>query len=74
MKISHPSAAPKLLALLLAASSSITVPADEPREKSRPDAEAREKSERETESLDDFTERVIQMFRDKGLFKNDRPA
>jgi hypothetical protein len=31
-------------------------------------------SKRETESLDEFTERVIQMFRDKGLFKNDRPA
>jgi hypothetical protein len=31
-------------------------------------------SKRETESWDEFTERVIQMFRDKGLFKNDRPA
>lgn len=27
-------------------------------------------SKRETESLDEFTERVIQMFREKGLFKN----
>ena len=31
-------------------------------------------SKRETESWDEFTDRVIQMFRDKGLFKNDRPA
>lgn len=31
-------------------------------------------SKRETESWDEFTERVIQMFRDKGLFKNDHPA
>ena len=29
-------------------------------------------SKRETESWDEFTERVIQMFRDKGLFKNER--
>jgi len=28
-------------------------------------------SKRETESWDEFTERVIQMFRDKGLFKNE---
>lgn len=50
MKISHPAAAPKLLALLLAASSGATALADEPREKPRPDAEAREKSERESGS------------------------
>jgi len=31
-------------------------------------------SKRETESWDEFTERVIQMFRDKGLFKNERSA
>ena len=29
-------------------------------------------SKRETESWDEFTERVIQMFRDKGLFKIER--
>ena len=29
-------------------------------------------SKRETESWDEFTERVIQMFKDKGLFKNER--
>jgi len=52
MTISHPSAAPKLLALLLAASSASAVTADEPREKPRPDAEAREKSERETDPKD----------------------
>ena len=31
-------------------------------------------SKRNTESWEQFEERVIQMFRDKGLFKNDRPA
>jgi len=31
-------------------------------------------SKRETESWEHFEERVIQMFRDKGLFKNDRSA
>ena len=31
-------------------------------------------SKRETESWDEFTERVIQMFRDKGLFNNNRSA
>ena len=31
-------------------------------------------SKRNTESWEQFEERVIQMFQDKGLFKNDRPA
>jgi hypothetical protein len=31
-------------------------------------------SKRNTESWEQFEDRVIQMFRDKGLFKNDRPA
>jgi hypothetical protein len=31
-------------------------------------------SKRKAESWEEFEDRVIQMFRDKGLFKNDRPA
>jgi hypothetical protein len=31
-------------------------------------------SKRNTESWEQFEDRVIQMFRDKGLFKNDHPA
>jgi hypothetical protein len=31
-------------------------------------------SKRNTESWEQFEERVIQMFRDQGLFNNDRPA
>jgi hypothetical protein len=31
-------------------------------------------SKRKAESWEQFEDRVIQMFRDKGLFKNDRPA
>ncbi len=30
-------------------------------------------SKRKAESWEEFEDRVIQMFRDKGLFKNDRP-
>jgi hypothetical protein len=31
-------------------------------------------SKRKAESWEEFEDRVIQMFQDKGLFKNDRPA
>jgi hypothetical protein len=31
-------------------------------------------SKRKAESWEQFEDRVIQMFREKGLFKNDRPA
>ncbi len=31
-------------------------------------------SKRKAESWEEFEDRVIQMFRDKGLFKNDHPA
>jgi len=31
-------------------------------------------AKRKAESWEEFEDRVIQMFRDKGLFKNDRPS